>query len=134
MKMTSMNIVPMIAVSTVMMAALAAANVRSRNSRRSKSGTAVRSSHQTQTARIAAAAAKRPSIVAERPAPVVALDDRQREAEEAGGDEADAGPVERRARAHRRGAGADERERQHDAECADRDVEPEDGRPAPASR
>ena len=50
MKITSMNMVPIIAVSTVMIAVLAAAKVRSRKRRRSKSGEVVRSSHQIQTA------------------------------------------------------------------------------------
>ena len=66
-----------------------------------------------------------------RPAPVVALDDRQGEAEEARGDQADAGPVERLG-----GAGftatTHQGERQHDAQHTDRDVEPEHRRPAPA--
>ena len=65
MKMTSMNEVPISAVSTVMIAELAAAKVRRRKSRRSKSGEEVRSSHHTQSPRIAAAAAKRPRMTAE---------------------------------------------------------------------
>ena len=66
-----------------------------------------------------------------RPAPIVALDDRQGEAEEARGDQADAGPVQRFGGAGLTAA-THQRERQHDAQRADRDVEPEDRRPAPA--
>ena len=64
MKMTSMNMVPIIAVSTVMMAALAAAKVRSRKWRRSKSGEGMCSSQATKPASSAAAAANRPSTLA----------------------------------------------------------------------
>src|SRR5450759_1599805 len=65
MKMTSMNEVPIIAVSTVMMAVLAAAKVRSRKRRRSNSGEGACSSHQAQTTSRSTAPAMRPSTAAE---------------------------------------------------------------------
>ena len=65
MKMTSMKQVPIIAVSTVMIAVLAAAKVRSRKRRRSKSGEEARSSHQIQRARSATAATNSPAMTPE---------------------------------------------------------------------
>jgi len=57
--------VPIIAVSTVMIAVLAAAKVRSRKRRRSKRGDVVRSSHQIQTASRAAPPMHRPTTAPE---------------------------------------------------------------------
>src|SRR5665647_1194559 len=65
MKITSMNMVPIIAVSTVMIAVLAAAKVRSRKRRRSKRGEVVRSSHQIQTASRAPPPTHRPTTAPE---------------------------------------------------------------------
>ncbi len=107
--------VPIMAVSTVMIAELAAAKVRSRKRRRSKSGEVARSSHQIQTASRATPPTHRPTMAPEDPAPVVALDDRQRETEEAGTDQGDAGPVEGGVGA-RCVKPAREREREDDAE------------------
>ena len=112
------------------MAALAAANVRRLNSLRSNSGDGRAQLPPDPDGEHHRRGGEQAEDRARGPAPVVALDDRQREAEEPGGDEADAGPVERRARAH--AAAPNERQSQDDAQSADRDVEPEDGRPAPA--
>ena len=133
MKMTSMKAVPIMATSTVMMAALAAAKVRLRKRRRSKSGAEACSSQATKRAISVAAAAKSPRIWmrARPPPPVVAFDKAQCEAEEPGGAEADAEPVQPGVAPPRRPR-RDKRQRQSHGKDAQRHAEPEDCRPAPA--
>ena len=129
--------VPMRAVSTVMMAALAPAKVRRPNSRRSKSGEAVRSSHQTQTARSAAAAAKRPKMTPEvqpqsLPWMIASVRQKSPALTRPTPGQSSGSRVRRAARGLRTPRRRTSASGQDDAERADRDVEPEDGRPAPA--
>ena len=124
------------ATSTVMMAALAAAKVRRRKRRRSKSGSLTRSSHHAHRTSSSAAAAKSPRVAAEvQPHSLPWMRPRVRQKRPA---VTRATPVQSRrwraASPHRRLApvAGHEGQRERHAECADRQVEPEDGRPAPA--
>ena len=126
-----MKVVPIIAVSTVMIAALEAANERRLKKGRSRKGSLVRASRKKNPASSSGGGDEQQDDTRRRPAPGVPLDEREGEAEEAGGGQGGAGQVETRRR-RLPPPPRDERQRQGDAEEPDRKVEPEHGRPSPA--